>query len=845
MSIRTLKAHGLLRKTPTPNTATEPIRQSPCAQAKRIKQLEYQLQECELRWKFAVEGSGDGLWDWNVADNSVFFSKKWKEMLGFGKNEIGNSLDEWERRIHPDDKAAAVAAVQAYLEGKTPVYSSEHRVRCKDGSYKWILDRGMAVSRDAKGNPLRIVGTHSDISRRKQLEEAREEALIRLQKIAGRVPGMVYQYRLRPDGSSCFPYASDAIRDIFRVSPEQVCDDAGSVFAKFHPADYDGILDSIGKSAKNLTPWLYEYRVKFDDGCERWLLGNALPQREADGSTLWHGVITDITERKQMEGELRNSHALNDSILNSLTTHIAVLDKQGVIVAVNKSWRRFARENGATKYASSMLGGNYLEVCKNAFNEPDCAEAGMAQAGITAVLTGVQETFECEYACHSQDQQHWFQMSVAPLQDPHLGVVISHRDITELKQAEQIISNHNQILAEKVRKQSRALTSSNMSLMTKIEQLRRSNNQLQDREARLNSIFNASVEGIITIDANDIIVAANSAVETIFGYAATELIGRRISKLMSASPRQIYADDSKQGNAGDEIHELEGRRKNGTLVPLDLTVAGYTVDNSLYFTSIVRDVSLRKKREAEDKTHLDELAHVTRLGLMGEMASGIAHEINQPLSAIATYTQVSLNMANQDTPDWAKLVEILDKTQQQALRAGRIIHRMREFVKSHSKRCSTIDINALINEAVDLCQSELKQNNVRLTFNLESNLPIVYVDPIQIEQVIINLLRNSIEALQGVSAIKQPHLTLQSCLMPDNAIKVAVKDNGPGLNDEQQQCILTPFYTTKPNGMGMGLSISRSLIEAHEGRLQFNSKPGKGTTFYFILPVRSTATDCR
>ncbi|MDO9140481.1 MAG: PAS domain S-box protein [Methylobacter sp.] len=840
MPIRLFQGYSLRWKIPKPQLEAETKSSQPLLSALigRIKQLECQLQECELRWKFAVEGAGDGLWDWNMVDNSVFFSKKWKEILGFGDDEVGNSLDEWERRIHPDDKAAALAVMQAYIEGKTPVYSSEHRVKCKDGSYKWILDRGMVVSRDAKGNPLRIVGTHSDISARKQIEETREEALTRLYKIAGRLPGMVYQYRLRLDGSSCFPYASDAIRDIFRLSPEQVCDNADSVLARFHPDDYDGILASIGKSAKNLTPWLYEYRVRFDDGCERWLLGNALPQREADGATLWHGFITDITGRKQMEGELRNSHALNDSILNSLGTHIAVLDKQGIIVAVNKAWRRFAREHGVTKSAASMLGVNYLQACSNAFNEPYCVEASVAQAGIAAVLAGAEETFDCEYACHSQDQQRWFQMSVVPLQDPQLGVVISHRDITELKQAQQIINNHNKVLGEKVLKQSRALTATNLSLMNKVEQLRRSNNQLQDREARLNSIFNASVEGIITIDANDVIVAANRAVETIFGYAPTELIGCRIRKLIPDSPRDIYAGDSKNGNIGDEIHEIEGRRKDGILVPLDLTVAGYAVNNSFYFTSIVRDVSLRKKRETEDMAHLHELAHVTRLGLMGEMASGIAHEINQPLSAIATYSQVSLNLANQDDPDWAKLVEILSKTQQQALRAGKIIHRMRNFVKSSSKRCSTIDINALVNDAIDLCLPELKQNNVRLTFNLETNLPAVYVDPIQIEQVIINLIRNSVQALQNISAIRQPHLTLQSCRTFDNAIRVEVKDNGPGLDDDQRQRILTPFYTTKANGMGMGLSISRSLVEAHDGSLQFNSKQGKGTTFYFTLPVR-------
>ncbi len=223
---------------------------------------------------------------------------------------------------------------------------------------------------------------------------------------------------------------------------------------------------------------------------------------------------------------------------------------------------------------------------------------------------------------------------------------------------------------------------------------------------------------------------------------------------------------------------------------------------------------------------------------MGEMASGIAHEVNQPLSAIASYTQVSLNLIKTEDPDLVKLTETLDKTQQQAIRAGRIIHRMREFVKSHAKHRSTADINALIRNAVDLCIAELKQNNIRLTLELENNLPQIFVDQIQIEQVIINLTRNSIDVLKDLPVTQQRHIIIRSQLAQNSNIQVSVKDNGLGLNEEQQKKILMPFFTTKAEGMGMGLSISRSLIEAHEGTLYFNSKPGKGSTFYFTLPIR-------
>ncbi len=419
-----------------------------------------------------------------------------------------------------------------------------------------------------------------------------------------------------------------------------------------------------------------------------------------------------------------------------------------------------------------------------------------------------------------------------------LQIFLTINNITERKQAQETIAYLNEKLEEKVRRQTSELIVSNLSLMKKVEELRRSKHQLLEREAKLNSIFNASVEGIITIDMSNTIVSANAAVETIFGYKPEELIGCNINKLMPSSKEMNGYNLPHAVKLIGQIQEVEGIHKDGFSIPLDMSTAEFSVDNSHYFTHIVRDVSLRKYRERQDKEHLDELAHVTRLGLMGEMASGIAHEVNQPLSAISSYTQVSLNLINAEDPDLVKLTEILYKTQQQALRAGRIIHRMREFVKSHSKHRSTADINSLIHEAVSLCIAELKQNCIKLTFELENNLPPINVDHVQIEQVIINLIRNSVDALKTLPAKHQHQITIHSRLTLNDSIQVRVKDNGPGLDHEQQQKILTPFYTTKTDGMGMGLSISRSLIEAHDGTLHFNSQPGKGTTFYFILPIR-------
>jgi PAS domain S-box-containing protein len=423
-------------------------------------------------------------------------------------------------------------------------------------------------------------------------------------------------------------------------------------------------------------------------------------------------------------------------------------------------------------------------------------------------------------------------------------------NITERKRAEETIANLNKKLAQKVLKQDCDLSLSNQNLTQLVEELKHSKQQILEREAKLNSIFNASVEGIITCDMSCKIISANAAVETIFGYTEAELIGCSINKLMPLSQdkcshreRKSYRQEADMPKVLGRIREVEGMRKDGSAVPLDISIAEFTLDGQDYFTSIVRDVTQRKMQELQQKEHLEALSHVMRLGLMGELASGIAHEVNQPLTAIVNYAQACLRFIQADQPDLAKLRSILEKTHDQALKAGQIIHHMRDFVRSKKIHRSTADINALIENAVSLSITDLKQYNIQLSFNLADNLPSIYVDSVQIEQVILNLVRNSIDALKDVSHNKQRKLFIQTLLNDENFIEVKVKDNGHGLGESSQKKILTPFYTTKSSGMGMGLSISQSIVKSHDGSLHFASKPGKGSTFYFTIPVRRKSND--
>ncbi|MES2106062.1 MAG: PAS domain-containing protein [Pseudomonadota bacterium] len=251
-----------------------------------------------------LEAVGDCVWDWDLISNEVFFSQAYKRMLGYADADVGNHPDEWINRLHPEDAADALEATRAYLAGELPAYESEHRMLCKDGSWKWLHSRGVLVAHTSEGRPARMMGLITDVTQHRRLTDELQKSHALLSRFSQQLPGIFYQFQLFADGSSCFPYASMAISDIYEVTPEQVRHDATEVFKKIHPDDLEDIRTGIEESARMLTPWHHEYRVRLSTG-ERWLMGDARPEKLDDGSVLWHGFISDISKRKLAEQQIR------------------------------------------------------------------------------------------------------------------------------------------------------------------------------------------------------------------------------------------------------------------------------------------------------------------------------------------------------------------------------------------------------------------------------------------------------------------------------------------------------------------------------------------------------------
>ncbi len=291
--------------------------------------LDQEAATLERRWQAVLEATNQGVWDWNAQTNQVFFSSVWKAMLGYAEEEIGSDLQEWDSRLHPDDREQVYADLQAHLDGKTPDYENIHRVRCKNGRYKWILDRGRIIERDSNGKALRVVGTHTDVTEQREQQQ-------RLQRLAENVPGFLYQYHLCPDGSSSFPYASSGITGIYGVRPEHVRENASQVFDCIHPDDLAHVTANIQASAQNLSPWQDEYRVLHPTLGERWVSGQATPQATDDGCILWHGYIYDNTEAKTQSLALQKTEHLLRHLMDEMPIGLCQINPQDEIYFRNR-----------------------------------------------------------------------------------------------------------------------------------------------------------------------------------------------------------------------------------------------------------------------------------------------------------------------------------------------------------------------------------------------------------------------------------------------------------------------------------------------------------------------------
>jgi two-component system, LuxR family, sensor kinase FixL len=394
-----------------------------------------------------------------------------------------------------------------------------------------------------------------------------------------------------------------------------------------------------------------------------------------------------------------------------------------------------------------------------------------------------------------------------------------------------------------------ALSASLIQLKQEIDHRHRVEDQLSSSMAHARAVLETAADAIITIDADGGIQAFNPAAERMFGYRAAEVIGKNVHLLMPAPYRHQHDDYmSRYLRTGEKRiigigREVQALRRDGTVFPIELAVSEVCIRGAHHFTGIIRDISERKqserrlqRREEEARQHRERLVHVGRLSTMGELATGIAHEINQPLTAIAAYANACRRLLERGAEEPVELVRILDKISSQAQRAGQVIQRLRDMIRKRDSRREACELNRLIRDTLVLAESDVRLHHYSITTELvERPLPVV-VDPIQIQQVLLNLIRNGLDAMLEVR-IEQGDIRVGTRLADEETVEVLVRDQGVGIPAERRDKLFSPFFTTKPQGIGLGLSISRSIVTAHGGRLDCLANPHRGVTMRFTLPL--------
>lgn len=361
---------------------------------------------------------------------------------------------------------------------------------------------------------------------------------------------------------------------------------------------------------------------------------------------------------------------------------------------------------------------------------------------------------------------------------------------------------------------------------------------LRESELRWRSIVDTVPDAMIVIDAAGTVASFSPAAERLFGYTSDEVVGRNVSMLMP----QPYRDQhdgylARYMRTGERRiigigRIVVGQRKGGETFPMELAVGEFGSPSGKFFTGFVRDLTERQEAERRIEDLQSELLHASRLSVMGQMASTMAHELNQPLTAVTNYLEATRHLITTREEPAEHIADLVGKAIAQAQRAGEVIRHLRQFVRKGETERRAQYLNQLVEEALALGLVGARQLGIRVLLELDPDLPPVIVDPVQIQQVILNLVRNAVEAM---AAVECRELTVVTRITGDE-IEVSVADTGPGIAPELADRLFQPFVTTKKGGMGLGLSICREIIEAHHGHLTATARESGGAVFLLTLP---------
>ena len=766
-----------------------------------LKETEESLKQAEERWQFALEGAGDGVWEYNFQTGEVYFSAGYKRMLGYSDANFKNEVFEWTSRIHPEDLYQIELTDKEYETGAITHHEREYRIKNIEGEYIWILDRGMVISRTPDGKPLRLIGTHTNVTQRKLIALSLEQSEKQFRSLSENIPGVVYEYVFKTDGSHGFKFISPVIEKIFGITPKEFAESGKFV----HPYDQKILVEKIEQSKKTNEGFSYEGRIITPHKGIMWHSATASFSYEMeDGSRIFTGIILDITEKKLAERKLEEQRRFYEDILNQIPADIAVFDANHTYLFLNPV---AIKDPELRKW---FIGKRDEDYCLLK-NKPMSIAEGR-RATFDRVVKSKKLSFWEEKLTGADGKPEYHLRNMYPVLDEkgEIKLVIGYgMNITERKNIEE---------------------------------------KLKVNEKRYRDLFNYSQALICTHDLNGVILSVNPAICEALGYTSEELLGKNLISFIPPKEQDFFQPEYLAKIIAEERVNGVFRvmKKDGS--KLFLLYQNYKVKEEglePYVIGFSQDITERVKAENElvlAKKMTDEASYAKEIFL-----ANMSHEIRTPMSGILGVAGLlaKTNLDKQQR-NYAKLITesannllviVNDVLDIEKIASGKF-----EFESMHFK------ISEKITTTIQSFQYKAEEKGLNLDFinNLPNDL-ILLGDPYRLSQVLNNLLSNALKFTQEGKII----ITAGLLEKDDHKVTIqfSVKDTGIGIPDDRLTIIFDPFVqastdtTRKYGGTGLGLSICKNLVEMQGGSITAHSEENIGTTFTFTIPYTIGSVD--
>ena len=745
--------------------------------AGRKKALD-ELHKNEVRLKEAERIAHFGWWEREFNTNRVLLSDELCRIFGVQPAAIPEWHQRWLNLIHPEDRSKVAEAAATALGGG-PRYDVEYRVVRPDGAVRIVHSRG-DVTWDENRKPLRQFGVLQDIT---ELRLAEQE-----------VRASEARFRIFVDHATDAFFLLDDRLMVVDVN-RKACDSLGysrEELVGMHPRDFDVGLDeaSIERLRQRIAAeetLIFETRHRRKDG-RSFPVEISATQFEPGGRLLC--LVRDITERKRSEDALRTSEERFRTLVQFSFDAYWETDAQ----------HRFIRQEFAEGLSDAPAPGS--EIGKTRWEVPYLEPDEEAWRRHRETLDAHLPFRDFELARPTPDGgKRYVSVSGMPMFDEKghfVGYRGVGRHITERKQAELAI---------------------------------------RESEQRFRTLFEKANDAIFLENERDEIIEANERACALLGYSREELLKMKVSDLQAPEVRDqgeglIRRELERHG--GDTFESVDLHR-SGRRVVVEVTNTPIFDHGRKLVLSVVRDVTERKRAAEALQQMQEQLAHANRVATMGQLTASIAHEIAQPIGAVYNRANAALNFLNRDPPDLEEVREAISRIGDAAERAREIIGGIRDQVKKSPSRKDVFDLNRAIEEVLLLASNAITKDAIAVQTEFAKDLPLLHGDRVQLQQVALNLILNALEAMRSTSdPLRDLRISTEANEAGD--VLVSVRDSGPGITSEDLERIFEPFFTTKPGGMGIGLSICRSIIEAHGGSLWAGANQPRGTTFQFTLP---------